>query len=103
MNNCEKCKEVKAEHEMYERACEQIAVQKRLIEKREKNTLERELAESELSIGMTLLETVKKQVPFKPETNKLLVGVGRCKCGAEFLDKDTKYCGNCGQRLDWSE
>lgn len=29
-------------------------------------------------------------------------GVGRCKCGAEFLDKGTNFCGNCGQKLDWN-
>ncbi len=44
-----------------------------------------------------------KQEPFKPENKKLVVGVGRCKCGVEFLDKATRYCGNCGQRLDWSD
>lgn len=44
---------------------------------------------------------VEKQKSFKPVTKKLVCGVGRCKCGAEFLNSDTDYCGNCGQRLDW--
>lgn len=44
-----------------------------------------------------------KQKPFKPETAGLTIGIGRCKCGAEFLDSKTNYCGNCGQKLDWSD
>ena len=44
---------------------------------------------------------LNKQIPFTPETNNLKVGLGRCKCGAEFLDKLTNYCGNCGQRILW--
>lgn len=47
------------------------------------------------------IDCIKKQIPYKPSTDGLKVGVGRCKCGAEFLDKTTAYCGNCGQRLDW--
>ena len=45
---------------------------------------------------------VEKQEPFKPETAGLYIGIGRCKCGVEFLDRKTNYCGNCGQKLDWS-
>jgi len=31
-------------------------------------------------------------------------GNGCCpNCRACFLDKSRKYCGNCGQALDWSE
>lgn len=44
-----------------------------------------------------------KQKPFKPETAGLTIGIGRCKCGAEFLDSKTNYCGNCGQKLDWED
>ena len=47
------------------------------------------------------IKALDKQIPFKPETNNLKVGLGRCKCGAEFLDKLTNYCGNCGQRILW--
>lgn len=43
-----------------------------------------------------------KQEPFKPETTRLTIGIGRCKCGVEFLDSKTNYCGNCGQKLNWS-
>ena len=47
------------------------------------------------------IKALDKQIPFTPETNNLKVGLGRCKCGAEFLDKLTNYCGNCGQRILW--
>lgn len=50
-----------------------------------------------------LLEAAKKQKPFKPQKARLLIGIGRCKCGAEFINADTNYCGNCGQKLDWSD
>ena len=49
------------------------------------------------------LEALDKQIPFEPETDHLKIGVGRCKCGVEFLDKKTNYCGNCGQKLMWKE
>lgn len=48
-------------------------------------------------------EAVEKQKPSKPETTRLTIGIGRCKCGVEFLDRKTNYCGNCGQKLDWSD
>ena len=44
-----------------------------------------------------------KLIPFRPYTDNLKVGIARCKCGVEFLDKNTKYCGFCGQALDWGE
>ena len=49
------------------------------------------------------IEALNKQIPFTPETNNLKVGLGRCKCGAEFLDKLTNYCGNCGQAIDFGK
>ncbi len=48
----------------------------------------------------TLLEARGKETPFKPMSCKITLG--RCKCGVGFLDKTTNYCGNCGQKLDWS-
>lgn len=48
-------------------------------------------------------EAMERQEPFKPETTRLTIGIGRCKCGVEFLDRKTNYCGNCGQKLDWSD
>lgn len=51
----------------------------------------------------SLLEAREKQIPYKPSQQKLVWGIGKCKCGVEFLDSKTNYCGNCGQRLDWSD
>lgn len=52
-------------------------------------------------IWRTMLYALKKQIRLEPKTDRLRIGVGRCKCGVEFLDTNTAYCGNCGQRLDW--
>lgn len=46
---------------------------------------------------------MEKQIPYKPSRKKLVWGIGKCKCGVEFLDRKTGFCGNCGQRLDWSD
>lgn len=55
----------------------------------------------EIDIYTALIEAIRKQIPFKP---KRYTGYpGQCRCGAVFLDKSSKYCGNCGQRLDWKE
>lgn len=43
----------------------------------------------------------EKQISYKPEPCHPYEG--KCKCGAMFLDRATEYCGNCGQKLDWSE
>lgn len=41
---------------------------------------------------------MEKQIPYKPSRKKLVWGIGKCKCGVEFLDRKTGFCGNCGQR-----
>ena len=47
---------------------------------------------------------LEKQVPKKPLEETKFYGNGKCPtCGAVFMDKSTKYCGNCGQALDWEE
>lgn len=51
----------------------------------------------------SLLEAREKQIPYKPSRKKLVCGIGKCKCGVEFLDRKTGFCGNCGQKLDWSD
>lgn len=39
----------------------------------------------------------KKPLPYKSWE-------GKCPtCGVIFVDRSTNYCGNCGQKLDWSE
>ena len=44
---------------------------------------------------------IERDTPFKP--TPCSVTLGRCKCGVGFLDRSTNFCGNCGQRLDWSD
>ena len=51
----------------------------------------------------SLLEAREKQIPYKPSRKKLVWGIGKCKCGVEFLDRKTGFCGNCGQKLDWED
>ncbi len=68
-----------------------------------KTSLERE----ELRVYPISYEDVKlaleKQTPKKPLSEEQFYGNGKCPCcNAVFLDKLTKYCGNCGQALDWS-
>lgn len=51
-----------------------------------------------------IVEALKKQIPTEPLEENQYYGIGKCpSCGAVFLDKSTKYCGNCGQALDWSD
>lgn len=51
------------------------------------------------------IEALKKQIPKNPiPDNRYLVGNRMCpSCKAVFMYKSTKYCGNCGQALDWSD
>ena len=45
-----------------------------------------------------------KQIPKKPLIEERYYGNGKCpNCNAVFIDKSTKFCGNCGQALDWSD
>lgn len=58
--------------------------------------------------GIQYLKTcamaIEKQIPKKPLPEDRYYGNGRCpSCHAVFLDRSTKYCGNCGQALDWEE
>lgn len=47
------------------------------------------------------IEATEKQIPKKvlPDT-EYLEGICPC-CGVHFLDRSTKFCGNCGQALNW--
>lgn len=57
--------------------------------------------EEEMKLAISALE---KQILKKPLPENKYYGNGKCpNCNAVFLDKSTKYCGNCGQALDWSE
>lgn len=50
------------------------------------------------------IEALEKQIPKKPMPDSKYYGVGICPvCNAVFTDNSTRYCGNCGQALDWGE
>ena len=50
----------------------------------------------------TALAAIEKQIPVKPNPYK--GWEGQCPdCGVVFVDRLTKFCGNCGKALDWSE
>ena len=54
-------------------------------------------------INDEIADLLEKQIPKKP-LEEHFFGIGKCpNCNAAFLDKSTKYCGNCGQALDWSD
>lgn len=68
--------------------------------------MEKEISEElqkrfEEDVLVILLEVLKKQMPYKPK--EYMGYPGKCRCGAVFLDKSSKYCGNCGQRLSWED
>ena len=49
-------------------------------------------------------EALKKQIPEKLLPEQHYYGIGKCsRCGVIFTDDGAKYCGNCGQALDWEE
>ena len=51
-----------------------------------------------------IVKALEKQIPIKPLEENRYYGIGKCPtCGAVFLDKTTKYCGSCGQSLDWND
>lgn len=68
-----------------------------MIEKEISKEIEKQVM---TEVYIALIKALEKQIPYKPKPYHCFEG--ECKCGAVFLDRDTKYCGNCGQRLDWS-
>ena len=43
-----------------------------------------------------------KRIKEKPLPEKQYFDIGKCpSCGAVFVDDKTKFCGNCGQAIDW--
>lgn len=50
------------------------------------------------------LAAIEKQMPKKLLPEQRYYGIGKCsRCGVVFTDDTTKYCGNCGQAIDWEE
>lgn len=60
---------------------------------------------SEYIVALDLaISALEKQISKKPLPEEKFYGNGKCPCcNAVFLDKNTNYCGNCGQALDWSD
>lgn len=49
-------------------------------------------------------EAIEKQIPKKVLPEQHYYGIGKCsRCGVVFTDDTTKYCGNCGQAIEWEE
>ena len=51
-------------------------------------------------------EAMEKQKvkPLEEKVNPNFPHLGKmyyCACGVAYLEKGAKYCGNCGQRIDW--
>lgn len=70
----------------------------------------KEIAEKEGITDLYILDkqnivaALEKHMPQKPLPEDKWYGNGKCpRCNAVFLDKSTKYCGNCGQALDWGQ
>lgn len=40
---------------------------------------------------------MEKQIPYKPSRKKLVWGIGKCKCGVEFLDRKQASVGIAGR------
>ena len=54
----------------------------------------------EIDMAITAINRCFVKRKPKPETRYF--GNGRCpNCDAVFMDKSTRFCGNCGQALDW--
>lgn len=62
-------------------------------------------------VARSAIELIKKQIPMKIKIEKYIYT--KCKCGYDFSvhygdgyydvphKNKTKYCPNCGQRLEW--
>ena len=57
--------------------------------------------QEKMELYLAMIDALTKQLPYKPIAYPGYMG--KCLCGALFLDKSTYYCGNCGQKLDWGE
>ncbi len=71
-----------------------------------KDGVEQAMKECELTIGMTLKEAVEKQIPKKPIEKEFVedVNLNYCPCcNVRFIGWGMKFCGECGQALDWSD
>ena len=52
----------------------------------------------------TAIEALEKQIPKKVIFQSGFKGLRCCPCcNVRFIDWGMKYCGECGQALDWSD
>lgn len=59
--------------------------------------------DEDIAIEYAVEAISKTEIPLVPEPDDRYYGNGKCpRCKAVFLDKTTKYCGECGQKIDWS-
>lgn len=78
-----------------------------------KSLIEMDDEQEEQNILSEVLEAVHKQIPRTVRIERWIYT--KCKCGYDFsvhhgdgyysvpYEKRTKYCPNCGQKLDWGE
>lgn len=64
--------------------------------------------ESELGQALNMaVEALEKQIPRKPlnREDKSEISYGDCPCCSNMIDNwdDIRYCGECGQAIDWEE
>lgn len=68
------------------------------------NRIRTDKGERPPEIDMAITAINRFFVKRKPKPETRYYGNGRCpNCDAVFMDKSTRFCGNCGQALDWSE
>lgn len=49
-------------------------------------------------------DDAEKEIAKKLLPDNRYYGIGMCPtCGVVFTSRTTHYCGNCGQKLDWSD
>jgi len=68
------------------------------------NRIRTDKGERPPEIDMAIKAINRQFVKRKPKPETRYYGNGRCpNCDAVFMDKSTRFCGNCGQALDWGE
>ena len=72
------------------------------------------ISEDDSSVGKLKIQTyniaieaLEKQIPRKPlnREDKSEISYGDCPCCSNMIDNwdDIRYCGECGQAIDWEE
>lgn len=72
------------------------------------------ISEDDSSVGKLKIQTyniaieaLEKQIPKKPlnREDKSEISYGYCPCCSNLIDNwnDIRYCGECGQAMDWED